>query len=300
MKVEIANCSNAFIEYLCSFVWFDSDRLTKMMKEYVIGATEQGEPIFWHINAEHKITNGRILTMDSNSGKVYDSGWYYQDGRQACLFGEHLLKNILDKPVALVKDEMTAAVMSCFPTPYVWLAIGKETIEMAELLSLHGRTVVLFPDKGDYEHWKGIANTVTDLLFHVSDVMEKSQGSFQNIAQIVLSQQALRPTKEEVALMTLEEANPCLAKLVEALDLEVISISDIHEDKEDTKQDLDTSGSHSETDDIVASIKPEQERRWHGRNPECHMCPQSHEGLNGTFCGKLNRYVEYGKGDCDR
>lgn len=297
MKVEIASFSNAFIEYLCSFVWFDSDRLMKMMREYVIGATEQGEPIFWHINAEHKITNGRIITMDSNTGKVYDSSWYYQDGRQICLFGEHLLKNFLDKPVALVKNEMTAAIMSCFPTPYVWLAIGKETIEMADLLSLHGKTVVLFPDKGDYEQWKGIAKTVSDLLFHVSDVMEKSQGSFHNIAQIMLSKQTLRPTEEEATIMMLEEANPCLAKLVEVLGLEVISFSDF---QEDTQKDLDTPGSHSETDDVVASIKTEQEERWHGRNLECHMCALSHEGLNGTFCGKLNRYVEYGKGDCDR
>ena len=40
------------------------------------------------------------------------------------------------------------------------------------------------------------------------------------------------------------------------------------------------------------------EERWHGRNPECHKCKFSHEGINGTYCGKLHRYVEYGKGDC--
>lgn len=34
------------------------------------------------------------------------------------------------------------------------------------------------------------------------------------------------------------------------------------------------------------------------RNEECRRCHFSHEGINGTYCGKLGRYVEYGKGDC--
>ena len=48
----------------------------------------------------------------------------------------------------------------------------------------------------------------------------------------------------------------------------------------------------------MQSILLAQEERWHGRNPECHKCHLSHEGINGTYCGKLHRYVEHGKGDC--
>lgn len=51
-------------------------------------------------------------------------------------------------------------------------------------------------------------------------------------------------------------------------------------------------------DAVMQSILLAQEKRWHGRNPECHKCKLSHEGVNGTFCDKLHRYVEYGKGDC--
>lgn len=119
MKVEITSFNSSFFEYLCGFVWFDQERQETLMKRYPIGATEQGEPIFWHINSEHKIINGRITTMDRETGKVYDSSWYYQDGRPTCLFGEHLLDSFPTQTVALVTDEMTAAVMSCFPTPYV-------------------------------------------------------------------------------------------------------------------------------------------------------------------------------------
>ena len=63
MKAEITSFSSSFFEYLCSFVWFEQDRLEALMKRYPIGATEQGEPIFWHINSEHKITNGHIITI---------------------------------------------------------------------------------------------------------------------------------------------------------------------------------------------------------------------------------------------
>ena len=51
MKVEITSFNSSFFEYLCGFVWFDQERLETLMKRYPIGATEQGEPIFWHINS---------------------------------------------------------------------------------------------------------------------------------------------------------------------------------------------------------------------------------------------------------
>ena len=176
MKSEITSFNSSFFKYLCGFVWFDQD----------IGATEQGEPIFWHINSEHKITNGRIITMDRETGKVYDVSSYYQDGRPTCLFGEHLLDSFPTQTVALVKDEMTAAVMSCFPTPYVWLATGKNEATPTDLLPLVGKSVVVFPDKGDYSKWQETLQAVPNLQFYISDVMEKVQGDCHTIAQTPL------------------------------------------------------------------------------------------------------------------
>ena len=147
MKAEITSFNSSFFEYLCSFVWFDQDRLEALMKHYPIGATEQGEPIFWHINSEHKITNGHIITMDSETGKVYDDSWYYQDGRQTCLFGGYLLNAFPSQTVALVKDEMTAAIMSCCPTPYIWMATGKHDVTPDNLVPLEGKTVIYSPTK---------------------------------------------------------------------------------------------------------------------------------------------------------
>lgn len=225
MNIEKVSFNNTFIEHLCSFEYFDQDRLTDMMKRYLIGATEDYEPIFWHINAERRITNGHIITMSSETGEVYDHSWFYSDGRPMCLFGEHLLTELHTPMIALVKDEMTAAIMSCFPTPYVWLATGKDDITEADLSSLEGRSLVVFPNKGDYQRWQDNLRTTKNLRFHISDLMEKAQGNFSTIAQMMLSQQTLRPSEEEAALMRLTAAHPSLVCLVDTLGLEVVSVT---------------------------------------------------------------------------
>lgn len=298
MKAKMTSFDNAFFKYLCGFIWLDQDRLEALMKQYPIGATEQGEPIFWYINSENKITNGRILTMDSETGRVYDDSWYYQDRRPTCLFGEHLLGAFPSQTVALVTDEQTAAVMSCFTTQYVWLATGKEQATSSDLLPLEGKSVVVFPNKGEYSKWQEMLQTVPNLQFHISDVMEKAQGDCHTIAQMVLSQQPLRPTEAEAALIRMEDANPNLALLVKALDLEVVGFLPISDNVKNGIPKTKPASKEPKEHAVMQSILLAQEKRWHGRNPECHKCHLSHEGINGTYCGKLHRYVEYGKGDC--
>ena len=298
MNTEITSFNSTFFEYLCGFIWFDQDKLEALMKRYPIGATEQGESIFWHINAENKITNGHIITMDSETGKVYDDSWYYQDGRPTCMFGEHLLGAFPNQTVALVTDELTAAIMSCFPTPYVWLATGKEQTTPTDLFPLVGKSVVVFPNKGEYNKWQEMLQAVPNLQFHLSDVMENVQGDCHTIAQMVLSQQPLRPTEEEAALMRMEDANPNIALLVKALGLEVVGILPTSDISRDEMPKTEPVSKEPKEYAVMQSILLAQEERWHGRNPECHKCPLSHEGINGTYCGKLHRYVEYGKGDC--
>ena len=93
MKVEITSFSSSFFEYLCGFIWFDQDKLEALMKRYTIGATEQGESIFWHINAENKITNGHIITMDSETEARYmmTVGTIKMGDRLACLVSTYLV-----------------------------------------------------------------------------------------------------------------------------------------------------------------------------------------------------------------
>ena len=73
-----------------------------------------------------------------------------------------------------------------------------------------------------------------------------------------------------------------------------------HAHRKENSQKSKTASKEPKEDTVLQSIRLAQERRWHGRNPECHQCSLSYEGINGTYCNKLNRNVEYGKGDCDR
>ncbi len=128
--------------------------------------------------------------------------------------------------------------------------------------------------------------------------MEKVQGDCHTIAQMVLSQQPLRPTEAEAALMRMEDANPNIALLVKALGLEVVGISPTSDIPKYGTPKLEPVSKEPKEDAAMQSILLAQEERWHGRNPECHKCHLSHEVINGTFCAKLHRYVEHGKGDC--
>ena len=100
--------------------------------------------------------------------------------------------------------------------------------------------------------------------------------------------------------MRMEAANPNIALLVKALGLEVVSVSPINDKAKDEAPKSEPVPEDPKEDAAMQSILLEQERRWRGKNPECHKCPLSHEGINGTYCGKLHRYVEYGKGDCGK
>ena len=100
--------------------------------------------------------------------------------------------------------------------------------------------------------------------------------------------------------MRMEEANPNIALLVKAFDLEVMGVSPTNDKDKNNTQKSKTASENPKEDAVLQSIRLAQERRWHGRNPECHQCALSYEGINGTYCNKLNRNVEYGKGDCGR
>ena len=63
----------------------------------------------------------------------------------------------VEAPQTATPDKLAAqaaAVMSCFPTPYVWLAIGIDHVTPSDLFSLKGRSVVVFPDKGERNKWE--------------------------------------------------------------------------------------------------------------------------------------------------
>lgn len=92
-----------------------------------------------------------------------------------CLFGEHLLRQYPEKPVALVESEKTALICSVYLPKYVWLATGGLSFLARERCQvLKGRKVMLFPDLNGYGDWSQKAKELADIAsFTVSDILER-------------------------------------------------------------------------------------------------------------------------------
>lgn len=141
-----------------------------------------------------------------------------------CFFGEHLLPNIRDKPVALVESEKTAILATHYLPQYLWLATGgkcscmnRETIK-----SLQGREVILVPDLNATEEWRkrmvifdelGIKATLFDKLEQMATDEERAQGL--DIADYLIAEQTPHGILEQMM-----QRNPVLRQLVESLQME--------------------------------------------------------------------------------
>ena len=101
-----------------------------------------------------------------------------------CLFGEHLLSQYPDKPIALVESEKTAIICSALIPQYLWLATGgKSQLSQDKLSVLAGRKAIAFPDIDGYEEWKKKLSA-TEIDITVSDILQRYATEEQRKAHI--------------------------------------------------------------------------------------------------------------------
>lgn len=90
-------------------------------------------------------------------GKYLFGKAYHQANLIQCFFGEHLLTEYPDRPVAIVEGESTAIICSILWPQYVWLATGGSNgarwTDTATFGILRDRNVVLWPDNDAYTDW---------------------------------------------------------------------------------------------------------------------------------------------------
>lgn len=142
-----------------------------------------------------------------------------------CLFGEHLLPLKPNAPVALVESEKTAIIMTNYMPDLLWLATGGKDGCFNEnaVRVLQGRTVILIPDLGAWEHWQMKSRMLLPICKSVkfSDVIEKIATDEQreeglDIADFVLMQ----PTNREI-LTDMIRRNSAVKLLIDTFDLEL-------------------------------------------------------------------------------
>lgn len=232
--------------------------LERLMEDYRLGATRDGAVIFWQIDRENKVRTGKVMQYNPGDGhrvkdgqtsavnwihsilkrqRVLAEGWQLSQ----CLFGEHLLSVYPDKVAVLVESEKSAVIGSALFPGYVWLAAGgKSQLREEKLRVLTGRTVLLFPDADAYAEWKERADGMTFCKVMVSDLIEKNATPEQKAAHIDIADWIIFQIREsrinctadhlveaERILQRMIEKNPALQKLIDDLELVLVSASPI-------------------------------------------------------------------------
>lgn len=214
---DSASYNSTFVRFLYSL--FNSSTIKRLGELYAIGATNDGDVIFWQIDVEGRVRSGKIMSYypeehpkfghrvkNEKQGVSWVHSILMKRGElppdwelTQCLFGEHLLNLSMNrnKTVALVESEKSALIgAACFPN-YVWLATGgKSQFSPEKMKVLKGRTVILFPDADGYKTWKEKAQELTFCKgVIVSDVLEKHATDEERAAQIDIADWLVKQLK---------------------------------------------------------------------------------------------------------
>lgn len=238
------------VQFLFSLQKDNEAVLKRVLDDYRMGATRNGESIFWQIDKDNRIRGGKIIPYNKEDGhRIKDKGvnWVHsllkkqgvfnQDWTLTqCLFGEHLLSLSAnrDKVVAVVESEKTAIICSVQYPDCIWLATGgKSQLSIDKMRVLANRTVIFFPDVDGYREWTECARAFSFCRsVKVSDVLEQNVTEADRLAKIDIADlvlrewQSLREYREDTPLARAQriiremtERNPALQTLIDTLGL---------------------------------------------------------------------------------
>ena len=171
---------------------FDTDTILRLVGEYLLGVTKDGDVIFYQVDIKGRIRGGKIMKYNRETGhRIKDpaaknpvnwvhvpmlrkgllpEGWTMTQ----CLFGEHLLTQYPDKVVCLVEAEKTAVICAAMMPEFIWLATGGKSGFNDRVEVLDGRKVIAFPDVDAYDQWCEKAAERPYLDITVSDYLQQN------------------------------------------------------------------------------------------------------------------------------
>jgi len=151
---------------------------------YCLGATRSRGVIYWQIDQEGRIHDGKVMWYAADCHRLKDLAhrptWvsYLLARRQQqpkgthtashCFFGTHLLAS--PHTVCIVEAEKSAVILSEWYPEHVWLAAGGlGEVQLEKFRPLRGRRVILFPDTDSegiaYRRWYEAARLVMQQPF---------------------------------------------------------------------------------------------------------------------------------------
>ncbi len=188
---------------------FDVKSIERIIVEYLLGVTDEGDIIYYQIDKENRCRTGKVMKYDRKTGhRIKDSTrpgaitWVHTKLKEQgilpeeweltqCLFGEHLLQKYPSKPVFLVEAEKTAVIGSAVFPDVIWIAVGGKSQLGDKIEVLRGRQVIAFPDYDGYQTWAEKTKERPYLNIRVSDIIlkhatEKDKEMGADIADILI------------------------------------------------------------------------------------------------------------------
>ena len=202
MWKQALSINSVFCDALVSNRILTQEQMEHAAQRYRLGASNSRGVIFWQIDHEGRIHDGKIMyyRTDCHRDKSHNPTWVsallarreaalmqtphhpltLRHTTSHCLFGLHLLDvtnrpTVMEPmrdtpPVAVVEAEKTAVIMSEIYPDYLWLAAGGLTqLQPDKFRPLRGHRLILFPDTDPtgeaYKLWYETAQMVQQQLF---------------------------------------------------------------------------------------------------------------------------------------
>lgn len=196
--------NSSFVQSLVSAGILTPEQAACTADLYHLGAMRDGSVIYWQIDTEGRVRDGKVMQYGADCHRLKDHGaqwmgWLMRyrlkgaDGKfllpqdwqsTQSLFGLHQMKEKGDGKsgnlICLVEAEKTAVIMSQLRPGPIWLASGGEgQLTLDKLAPLLGHKVILFPDTDPdgktFQTWQNIANEARRQLgldISISDLLE--------------------------------------------------------------------------------------------------------------------------------
>ena len=129
---------------------FTESKVKRAIESYYLGGTSNGETIFWTIDQNKKIINGKSIRYTLNGKrdkhKQIQHLFTRKNGYGQSLFGLHLIAKS-EKTICIVESEKTAVIASIQYPQFIWLASGSANgLTKEKIKPLSNRNIILIPD----------------------------------------------------------------------------------------------------------------------------------------------------------
>lgn len=230
---------NPLYQYLTTVA--GKEKTDRLFNLYKVGTSKMwnGATVFWQIDVRGNVRAGKIMGYDAKIGHRIKQpfnqvSWVHSVRKmpdfhmKQCLFGEHLLADVLSsaRTVGIVESEKTALVAALFIPDLVWLATGgmHGSFNSEAMQVLKGREVVLFPDLKATDEWKRKAGMLQSICKSAtcSDLLEEMATDGQREAGLDIADFLLMEDTPQMILQKMIKRNPALQLLIDELDLALV------------------------------------------------------------------------------